>query len=331
MHNELAKKMKGLKRSITSGIAGDEDLGPLKLLPGTWKNEPSLAGRGWNLIALPFATPPGQGFNYRLLMNQYNEQLKFSLVDKAVPNRGIRRAEGGTEEADQFVVTIDYEQTISQISAADSPCSGLAGDAGLAIHHEPGLFLHMVNEQTAGIDIGRLATIPHGDSVLALGRSDVSDGPPQIPENVSGLPIGVNQDLGNPYLAPYKHFVDHPFKGVVEDEEFDGFSVLDTSELLRAANADVEIVKTTKLEFDSTIETGGIVNIPFIVRQANAASMNSTFWIQELAETDEYGKSKLRLQYLQVVMLDFFRRSDGLPGDIRWPHISINTMEKVSD
>jgi hypothetical protein len=59
--------------------------------------------------------------------------------------------------------------------------------------------------------------------------------------------------------------------------------------------------------------------------------MNSTFWIQELEDKDLQGKPKLRLQYLQVVILDFFPRRDGMPGLIRWPHISINTMERVGD
>ena len=59
--------------------------------------------------------------------------------------------------------------------------------------------------------------------------------------------------------------------------------------------------------------------------------MKSTFFIQELAETDEWGQPKLRLQYVQVVQLDFFRRFDGGPGRIKWPHVSINTLEKVTD
>lgn len=41
------------------------------------------------MIALPHAEGP---FGYRLLLNQYNETLKFELVDKAVPNRGIDNA-----------------------------------------------------------------------------------------------------------------------------------------------------------------------------------------------------------------------------------------------
>lgn len=99
-----SQTMQNRKRVYEHAVPGDEDLGPLTLLPGTWKNEPGLEGRGWNLIALPFATPPSGGFNYRLLMNQYNEELVFSLVDKGVPNRGIKR-NGATTQADQLIVT----------------------------------------------------------------------------------------------------------------------------------------------------------------------------------------------------------------------------------
>jgi len=48
--------MKGRGRTLTHSVSGDEELGPLKLLPGTWKNLPNLPGRGWNMIALPFTT-----------------------------------------------------------------------------------------------------------------------------------------------------------------------------------------------------------------------------------------------------------------------------------
>jgi hypothetical protein len=285
------------------------------------------------MIALPFATPPPPAvFNYRLLMNQFDEELQFTLVDKAVPNRGISR-NGAAMDTDQLVVTLDYEQRITQIAADDFPVSGKAGDPGLAIHHEPGLWLHMINETTNGINIARLATIPHGDSALALGQSAELNRPPQI-SPLNGLPIGVGQDFqNNPYLAPYKHFIDTPFFGTVPTSVpgFPGFNPLDLNAILSFSNNGVNIVKTTKLEVDTTIEDAGIVNIPFIVRQANASSMKSTFWIEELAEQDDQGNPKLRLQYSQVVILDFFDRRDGLPGRILWPHVSINTLEKVSE
>lgn len=321
LKDDQVKKMVSQGRYVAPAVSGDEELGPLKLLPGIWKNDPNLLGRGWNMIALPFATAPPSRLNYRLLLNQYNETLTFNLVDKAVANRGIRRTDTTTEDADQFVVTLDYEQSIAQIVAEDFPPSTKAGGPDLTIHHEPGLWLHMTNEVTNGIDIARLATIPHGDSVMALGTSADLDGPPIIP-TVSGLPLGGPTDINSGYLAPYKHFHDNLFQGL--------FDPVEPHKLLESANAGVQIVKTTKLEVDTTIEDAGIVNIPFVVKQANAAEMKSTFWIQELDELDGNGNPKLRLQYLQVILLDFFPRfGDGLPGRIQWPHVSINTMERV--
>jgi hypothetical protein len=57
--------------------------------------------------------------------------------------------------------------------------------------------------------------------------------------------------------------------------------------------------------------------------------MRATFWIMELDEKDEKGRPRLVLAYSQFIFLDFFNRFDGRPGLIRWPHISINMMEKI--
>ena len=108
-------------------------------------------------------------------------------MDKAIPNRGLKRGERGATESDQFLASLDYEQMITQTDSADFPESGLAGGPGLAIHHEPGLWLHMDNETTNGLDLARLATIPHGDSLLALGTSTEKEGAPNIPM-IRGLP-----------------------------------------------------------------------------------------------------------------------------------------------
>jgi hypothetical protein len=325
------------RRYVEPAKPWDPDLGPLQALPGIWKSRE----QGWNMIALPFAT---NGPPFRVLMNQYRETLTFSLVDKNVPNRGIKRGAGGTEEGDQFLVTLDYQQSIDQIEVDDDPRSddevrGPACDPDckpddrncLAIHHEPGLWLHMRDERTNDLDIARLATIPHGNSVLALGQSASVTGAPTIPP-ISGLPLGVPQDLESRYMAPYRKFEEEPFKGTAKDVPgFPGFFPSDMNAILRFANNGVDIDKTTVLEVDSSVEDAGVVNIPFIERQADAASMKSTFWIQELKAKDKNNKPKLRLQYSQIVILDFLPRADGHPGRIRWPHISINTLEKVSD
>lgn len=314
------ESMKDGSRPLAVAERGDELLGPLALLPGVWKNTGGLEGHGWNAIALPFQTRPGSRLDYRLLLNQYNETLVFSLVDKGVPNRGL---DADLKQADQTVIALDYQQVVDQIATVDFPESKVRGSTEPGkntIHHEPGLWLNMLDQTTDGFDIARLGTIPHGNAVLALGKSvKPLKGAPDIPD-VNGLPLKVGQDLDNPYLAPYRHFRDNPFLGL--------FDPTRPAELLKAANDGVEIVRTTVLDVDSQALTGGIENIPFIVRHANSSSMRSIFWIQELAETGPDGMPQLRLQYLQIVMLDFDPRTSGLPGRIVWPHISINTMEK---
>lgn len=305
---EKFKEMLAQGRTLQHAPPDEDALGPLKQLTGVWTNIPHLPGSGWNMIALPFIKD-GSSLNYRLLLNQYNEKNAFGLVDKGVPNRGADLNE--PENTDQFVATLDYDQSITQIAAMDFPESGEAGPSGLPIHHEPGLFLHMTNLATTGFDIARLGAIPHGNSVLALGKARTIDGAPTIPQD-SGLPVGFKK-LDNPYLAPYKHFHDNLFKGV--------FDPTIPNDLLTKANEGVAIVKTTELMFDSTIESGGISSIPFIKKQADATKMNATFWIQELADKDQNGDPILRLQYSQRVILNFF--------GIEWPHVSINILQKV--
>jgi hypothetical protein len=315
------------------------------------------------MIALPHEQAP---FKFRILMNQYDEVLEFKSVDDNVPNRGLAKVIDNSANHDQFVAALDYQQAIEQIDAEDFPDSGgLAGPPKLPIHHEPGLWLYMKNLRTtdkdfsaakgvvdADLEVARLATIPHGNSVLALGTAAKQRGMPEIPP-VSGLPIGRFEDLASPgydvltdngngqpdpYLLPYKHFIENPYFGVLGQPGgppvppgFPGFNPRDMNEILRFANKNVAVARTTTLTVDSTRQDGGVVNIPFVVKQAEPVSMKSTFWIQELKAKDSKGRPKLRLQYSQIVILDFFRpREDGHPDRARWPHISINTLEKVS-
>ncbi len=311
MSNSGHEKQQVSKRSLTTPCTTEPALGPLSQLPGVWKNSGQFHGHGWNMIALPF---PSGDHDYRLLNNQYNETLTFQLVDKNVPNRGMN--------GDQEVFTVDYVQAIDQIAAADFPESGLAGEAGLAIHHEPGLWLHMKNHTTGELDIARLSSIPHGDAVMALGKSQKSHTGFDIP-SISGLPIGVNQDLHNPYLKPYLHFHEQLFQGV--------FDPTKPNELLNQAILPFfqqdKVASVTQLKVDSALASGGVNNIPFITRQANAAEVSAIFWIYELKEKHPNGEPKMLLQYTQTVLLEFFESPTG-PGLIKWPHVSINTLEK---
>ena len=124
--------------------------------------------------------------------------------------------------------------------------------------------------------------------------------------------------------------VSGPFKGTVAGVPgFPGFDPVAPSGLLKLALQGVSVKRTTVLAVDTAVQTGGISNIPFVVQQADAQRMVSTFWIHELNDADAMGNPRFLLQYLQDVALDFLPRTDGQPGLIRWPHISINTLEKA--
>ncbi|CAM4139640.1 heme-binding protein [Pseudoalteromonas byunsanensis] len=299
------------KRSLTTSPTTEAASEPLSQLPGVWKNSGQFQGHGWNMSAQPFAS--GE-HGYRLLNNQYNETLTFQLPDKSVPNRGAN----GSQE----VFTIEYVQAIEQIAAADFPNSGLAGEAGLAIHHAPGLWLHRKNHPTGEFDVGRLSSIAQGNAVMALGRSQKNHTGFDIP-SISGLPIGINQDLQSPYLKPYLHFHEHLFQGV--------FDPTKPNELLNQAILPFfeqdKVASVTQLKVDSASACSGVNNIPFITRAASAGEVSSIFWIYELKEMHLNGEPKMLLQYTQTVLLEFFESPTGA-GLIKWPQVSINTLEK---
>ena len=81
---QMIDKMVEVGRSTSLAEFDDPVLGPLRLLPGVWRNTEMLTGFGFNMMALPFV---GGTNGYRVLMNQYDETLTFSVTDKGVPNR----------------------------------------------------------------------------------------------------------------------------------------------------------------------------------------------------------------------------------------------------
>jgi len=331
---------------------GDPKLGALAELPGKWSNTEGFEGHAWNLIALPFGQPGSLG-DFRLLLNQANETLDFDLVDLGVPNRGANHQ-------DQHLAALRYLQALDQVAATDAssnpdgtvkepatpdtndtpkgsvlqPGPGVPPNSPVGIHREPGLFLHLgnligppANLSQPGPDLARLASIPHGDAVLAMGFDGDTTPSPGAPDFTNSalkaafdpLPIGLaSTSLDNVYFGPYKHFHDQPFKGI--------FDPTDPLKLLSGAIAQVlpgaNVLETTTFTVDSQVN-GGIQNIPFVISQANATRVTATFWIQKVQTPHEH---RFVLQYAQRVLLEFFPRGDGKPGLIQWPHISLNTM-----
>lgn len=71
-------------------------------------------------------------------------------------------------------------------------------------------------------------TVSRPGAIYSASRSPV--GRPAI----NGLPIGGPRDLASPYLAPYEHLNDNPFKGAVADPNFPGFNPVAPHDLLLA-------------------------------------------------------------------------------------------------
>jgi hypothetical protein len=134
-----------------------DDLGLLTHLAGSW------AGEGFNLIARP-------AFNFGtdlfLQLNRTRETLKFDPIGSPIPNRGF-------EQKDITLQGLTYLQKISDLAT------------GSALHIEPGIWVRQPNTTApAGAEIVcRMASIPHGNAVLAQGLAQHFTGPPtlQIP------------------------------------------------------------------------------------------------------------------------------------------------------
>jgi len=140
------------------------ELGPLANLVGSWE------GRGFNLIARPDFHDQADLY---LQLNHTHENFRVSSIASAIPNRGF-----GQDDISLFGV--DYLDKISDVS----PPEGTGG----ALHLEPGLWVYQPDPATTfppeNVDpaqlVHRMATIPHGNAVLASGVAQPFTGPPTL-------------------------------------------------------------------------------------------------------------------------------------------------------
>ena len=259
-------------------------LGPLAELPGTW------VGKGFNLISLPdFADKKP----FRLKLNATQETLTFAPVGGPIPNRG-------SGQGDIEFLGLHYLQQVS-----DAVTSA-------ALHLEPGLWLNVPATTTPPLaaTVVRMGTVPHGDSFLAQGSSFTVAGGPSI-SPVSSIPTKRSPPpLPRGYTDPFLHGTPLP-PGIPTG------SVANPNLVLTEAIKTQTIINTVVMQISSK-PAGGILNIPFVVKNANVTNFEAIFWIETVQNPD--GSHFMQLQYTQTVILDFL--------DIDWPHISVATLVK---
>jgi len=162
--------------------------------------------------------------------------------------------------------------------------------------------------------LARLSAIPHGDSLMAQGKV-IAPVPAPIINPASSTPTlnPAGPALTRPYLDP---FFTTPLPPGLPPEWIQGKAAQDIianpNLLLQGAIADEvkngqRIIQTEVLQVSTTIAgnptTAGIFNVPFVQKNANAASLTAIFWIETVLQDD--GSTFLQLQYTQTVILNF--------------------------
>ena len=276
------------------------ELGPLADLVGVW-----IGTQGWELIAVPEGSPGGkEGFTF--IARPYAEIVSFTPIGAPVPNRGGPAGE-------MFITGLMYEMRIADL-VTNEP-----------LHLETGMWLNLSDVQGGSPPaqpIVRSASIPHGDSVLALGTSSDTAGPPDI-QLTSGVPdAGPDAPLG--YADDWQLKIPSPCDPKVE------FNPAVPNEVLVAALAGLKVVKTTTLSV-STDDGGGILNIPFVDAYANATRFACDYWIETIESAPPNGGPVERvqqLQYSQQTNIEFLPQFGNPDQLIMWPHVNVNTLRK---
>jgi hypothetical protein len=272
-------------------------LGPLARLVGTWTGK-----LGWNLIAVPV---PGSPQRFTLLVRPYYETITFTPLGVLVPDRGASEILN--------IYGLEYSLKVSDLLTNEP------------LHLENGMWLYTNDPQSPDAPtIVRQAAVPHGNSLLATGYARQAAGPPTIPE-LSALPVG------NPFDPPQDGYSDpYLFPPPPRVPGQPPFLTSDANDVLRQAIKDQNVLDTLTLSVSTEPPgSGGIVNIPFIQKNANATTFSATFWI-ETVRNPVTGERFDQLQYSQQTNLEFIKCgsqcSDTGSGLIVWPHVNVNTL-----
>lgn len=283
--------------------ASAAELGPLADLVGTW-----IGTQGWELIAVPAGDPGGrEGFTF--IARPYAEVVSFTPIGAPVPDRGGPAGE-------MLISGLMYEMRIADL-VTNEP-----------LHLETGMWLYLADVQGGqppDQPVVRSASIPHGDSLLALGTSSQFGGPPVIPLP-SAVPDPVGPDALPGYTDDWQDLVPSPCNPEVR------FNPATPNQVLMDALGGLNVVSTTTLSV-STDGGGGILNIPFVDANANATRFACDYWIETIEATPPGGRGApqfvQQLQYSQQTNIEFIQQFGGPPGDlIMWPHVNVNTLRK---
>lgn len=272
-------------------------LGPLAAFTGNWQ------GSGFNTIFRPDSsvtpTPlptPVAGSDNVLELNLTSESLSFSPMLGSVPNRGM-------VQADAFLNGVPYLQAISDVTQGP----------GVGIHLEPGLWViaPTTTDPAEQPTLIRMASIPHGTTILAQGTWSTLSGAPVIPP-VDITPFGAIEAGGSPggkIRFPSQTATETNTARIPQDlTAFISAGTItqaildDPNSILRNHIAGQKISATTVISIATAPSTplfgGGTDNIAFLLgnaaaqtnpipagQNAQSVQLTATFWIETVEHT----------------------------------------------
>jgi hypothetical protein len=304
--------------------AHSDPLGPLAALVGDGDQPGTWVGHGFNAIWRPHLNSSGQ--DRFLALNLTDDKIVFTRINGKIPNRGL-----AMHDINMFGVT--YMQ---QINVAGHPDQGL--------HIEPGIWAHVphTTDPAEPPTVVRMASIPHGTSILAQGiAKDAKGGPQNIPDN-NILPFffGSNPPANTAFQQVAQTFTEldlsidtkfrtKPLASGIDEAVLKNPNKIIQDALAKSLQGSETMKRRTFLHVSTTNSVikggGGTANTAFLATShtpphgnAKATRVEAIFWIETI--TGSGGKETLQLQYTQLVMLDF--------NDIHWPHVTVGTLVK---
>lgn len=294
-------------RLLSAEESQEINLGVLQGFLGTWESKPG-SGTGWNVIAVPGNspfTPPADGFVLEVI--PYYETWSFTPAVIA-GNRGM------TDE--QTIVGLIYEQKVFSDCDTDF-CNKRGFSKGTEIHAETGMLLNITNFDS-GFNVARLGNIPHGNSILLMGNSSQSTGKFNFPEAST-----------SPSLVDGGFITGYGEEQYQLNPRFPDFPQSNPNQQLANDVKDQNFGQVITLDLSSENATGGILNTPFITKNTDTTKMSCIFWLEEVLNSN--GSSSWQLQYSQTINLVFPPSTAPNGKKFNWPHVDINTMQKVAD
>ncbi|HEY2309307.1 MAG TPA: heme-binding protein [Streptosporangiaceae bacterium] len=268
--------------TLTDAAGPVPSLGPLTAFTGTFH------GNGFNTIfrpdtGSPTVLPRPATDDNLLELNLTQETLSFSPALGSVPNRG-------EVQPDAFLNGVPYLQVIQDVTIPSRP---------VGIHFEPGLWMSMPKTTDPKVPLPtvfRMASIPHGTTIVAQGTFSTSNGPPNIgsrditPFNIdhpgSKVPFASQTASNKKTPRIPQDLTSFVAAGTITQAMLD-----DPNTFLRNHIASQNITSTTEIDISTQPATplfgGGTDNIAFLLGDpagnnpnANAVRMGATFWIE---------------------------------------------------